>query len=330
MFLPISGAQECRFHNALVLVSDLRLASLKPLLGLLEQVARAKRPFLVFASQIEDEVLQTLTLNATRGTLPCVGVRVPGTGAYRQNRMTDIAILTGAQIATEALGHSVATVTMHHLGNASEVVVNESQTTIFSTPASETEFSAYLERIRDGISAATDPNLREKLQERLANLTERIFRIRVGGVTEADISERLYGAESAMFSGRSAAEQGYVLGAGKSLLLARSGLAARSPEDQVGQKAFESLANALEEPARALILSCGKNPDAVMTLLQSEGAIFDTSISGIVDPTQCAIDSAFTVRSAVDMAIAFAKSVLRTGAWRAADVEVPDFSGDFL
>lgn len=324
MFLPPMGAQECRLSNALVMVSDLRLAALQPLLGLLEQVARAKRPLLLFAGQVGDEVLQTLALNSARGTLSSVAVRIPGTGVQRQNKMADIAVLTGAQIATEALGHSIASVSMHHLGSASEVIVNEFQTTISAKPASETAFAVHLDRIRSAISAEANPFLREKLQERLSNLTERIFRIRVAGVTEAETNERLYRAESAMHSGRGAVEHGWVLGGGQALLLAGRDLTERSPDDHVGKKAFEVLARSLEEPARALISSCGKDPDVLLTQLQSEQAVFDTSISGIAGPTTCPIDSAFTVRTAVDAAIAFAKSVLRTGTWHATEDRTAD------
>jgi chaperonin GroEL len=212
-------------------ISSNRSASSRPILGLLEQVALARKPFLIIASAIEGEVLQTLTLNAIRGTLPCVAVRIPGTGSPRQDRLKDIAILTGAQLVSEALGHSIDAVKLEHLGHAAEVTVSETQTTLIAVPGLQADLPEYLARIRNAITNTKDAFSREKLQERLANLAGRIVRVHVGGVTDSELGERLYKAESAMHSSRSGSDQGYLLGGGKSLMLAKAGLAQHAAKD---------------------------------------------------------------------------------------------------
>jgi chaperonin GroEL len=322
LFLPTHGPQFCHFHDAVVLVSDLRLTAVRPLLGLLEQVALARKPFLIIASAIEGEVLQTLTLNAIRGTLPCVAVRIPGTDSPRQNRLSDLAIMTGAQVVTEALGHSITGVKLEHLGRAAELLVSETQTTFFPMPGLPADLPEYLARLRSAITNTKDAFSREKLQERLANLAGRIVRVHVGGVTESELGERLYKAESAMHSSRSGSDQGYLLGGGKSLMMAKAGLAQQAAKDPGEAAAFAALLRALEEPARALAHTCGQDPDATLRRLESDNAVFDVSTSDVLSTESCALDSLVTVRAAVMSAVSLAKSVIRTRTWATQEGEL--------
>jgi chaperonin GroEL len=314
------GTNACHLRDVLVLVSDLRLTSLSPLLGLLEAVARTNKPFLVIASFFDDEVLQTLLVNARRRTLPCVAIRVPGDGMTRQNRLADIAALTGARIVTEALGHTIKEVTVRDLGSATEVFVNETQTSIFLPEQDPPILSEYLEHLRSTIAATKNDYDREKLQERLAKLVRRVLHVKVGGIVASELDERIYKAESSMHSVRSAGEQGYVLGGGLALLLAKEALSQMVPRDEAEKLAVTALTTAIEVPARLLACSFDRSfEDYTALLLTSSNALPDTGIGNAVAGLERPLDSVSTVRTALLSAVSTSRSILQTRTWKVSE-----------
>jgi chaperonin GroEL len=313
-FITDTSSMEAVLEDAYVLVCDRKLNIIKDVIPLLEQVAKAGKPILFIAEEIEGEALATLIVNQMRGVLKSAAVKAPGFGDRRKAMLQDIATLTGGQIISEELGLKLEDVKLEQLGRAKRIVVDKDNTTLIGGAGSKADIKARIQMIRKELEKTTSDYDREKLEERLGKLSGGVAVIRVGAPSESEMKSKKEALDDAISSTKAAVAEGIVAGGGLALLRAGGAVTAMEAECSGDERTgVQILRRALEVPARQIAENSAVDGGVVVDrMLNGTGNVgFDAARKQYVDLFEAGIvDPVKVVRTALENAVSVASVLM--------------------
>ncbi|MAT65930.1 MAG: chaperonin GroEL [Gammaproteobacteria bacterium] len=295
-FVNNQQSMSAELDDPYILIHDKKISNIRELLPVLEGVAKAGKPLMIIAEDIEGEALATLVVNSIRGIVKVCAVKAPGFGDRRKAMLQDIAILTGGTVISEETGMSLEKATLDDLGNAKKVQVTKENTTIIDGVGKKEDIEARVTQIRTQIEEATSDYDREKLQERVAKLAGGVAVIKVGAATEMEMKEKKARVEDALHATRAAVEEGVVPGGGVALIRARAGIADLKGDNHDQDVGINIARRAMEEPLRQIVGNTGEEPSVILAKVEegsgnygynaATGEYGDMIEMGILDPTK--------------------------------------------